>query len=159
MIHRSNQKVTFELVRNWNIWSAFINQPFAFFSCLILFLSGHLLLFIWFLFFPPQKYKKMWPQICEGKITRRDVSIYSNFPSGCPGRLWILLLWRHSRPAWARSCAACCRWPCFSRGVGLDDPQRSLPTTNILWFCDSAILWFPWKSITKLKVISQVLLV
>jgi len=24
-------------------------------------------------------------------------------------RLWILLLWRYSRPAWTRSCAACCR--------------------------------------------------
>jgi len=28
--------------------------------------------------------------------------------------------------------AACCRWPCFGRGVGLDDPQRSLPTPTIL---------------------------
>jgi len=42
-------------------------------------------------------------------------------------------------PAWTRSCAACCRRPCFSRGVGLDDPQRSLPTPNILWFCDSVL--------------------
>ena len=55
---------------------------------------------------------------------------------GCPGRLWSLLLWRYSSPAWTRSCAACCRWPCFGRGVGLDDPQSSLPTPNILWFCD-----------------------
>jgi len=23
------------------------------------------------------------------------------------------------RPAWTRSCAACCRWPCFGRRVGL----------------------------------------
>ena len=29
------------------------------------------------------------------------------------------------------------RWPCFGRGVGLDDPQRSLPNPTILWFCDS----------------------
>ena len=55
----------------------------------------------------------------------------------CPGRLWSLPLWRYSRPAWTRSCAAYCRWPCFSRGVGLDDPQRSLPTPTILWFCAS----------------------
>ena len=40
-------------------------------------------------------------------------------------------------PAWTRSCAACCRWPCFGRRVGLDDPQRSLPIPTILWFCDS----------------------
>ena len=61
--------------------------------------------------------------------------------TGCPGRLWSLLLWRYSRPAWTRSCAVCCRWPCFSRRIGLDDPQRSLPTPTILWFCDSVILW------------------
>jgi len=39
--------------------------------------------------------------------------------TGCPERLWILLLWRYSRPVWTRSCAACSRWPCFSRGLGL----------------------------------------
>ena len=59
--------------------------------------------------------------------------------TGCPGWLWSLLLWRYSRPAWTRSCAACCRWLCFSRRVGLDDPQRSLPAPTILWFCDSVI--------------------
>jgi len=29
--------------------------------------------------------------------------------TGCPGRLWSLLLWRYSRPAWTGSCAAYCR--------------------------------------------------
>jgi len=29
--------------------------------------------------------------------------------TGCPGRLWSVLLWRYSRPAWTRSCAAYCR--------------------------------------------------
>jgi len=53
-----------------------------------------------------------------------------------------LLLWRYSRPTWTRSCAACCRWPCFGRGVGPDDPQRFLPTPNILWFCDSVKMPF-----------------
>ena len=57
----------------------------------------------------------------------------------CLGGLWSLLLWKYSRPAWTRSCAVCCMWPCFGRGVGLDDPQRSLPTPNILGFCDSAL--------------------
>ena len=60
--------------------------------------------------------------------------------TGCPGRWWSLLLWRYSRPAWTRSSAACCRWLCFVGRVGLDDPQRSLPTPTILWFCDSVIL-------------------
>ena len=27
-------------------------------------------------------------------------------------------------------------WICFGRGVGLDDPQRSLPTPTILWVCE-----------------------
>ena len=51
------------------------------------------------------------------------------------------------RPAWTRSCAACSRWPCFDRGVGLHDPQRFLPTPNILWFCEKVKAWvlFLWK--------------
>ena len=56
--------------------------------------------------------------------------------TGCPRRLWSLLLWRYSRPTWTRSSPTYCRWPCFGRGVGLDDPQRSLPTPNVLWFCN-----------------------
>ena len=60
--------------------------------------------------------------------------------TGCPVRLWSLLLWRYSRPTWTRSCAACCRWPGFGRRIGLDDPQRSLPTPNILWFCEKHLL-------------------
>jgi len=35
--------------------------------------------------------------------------------TGCPGRLWSLLLWRYSSPAWTRCCAACSGWPCFVR--------------------------------------------
>jgi len=54
--------------------------------------------------------------------------------TGCPGRFWSLLLWRDSRPAWTRSSTSYCRWPWFGRRVGLDDPQRSLPTPTILWF-------------------------
>ena len=69
--------------------------------------------------------------------------------TGCPGRLWGLLLWRYSRPAWTRCSAACCRWPCFGRGVGLDDPQRSLPTPTILWFCNSvnSFVWTQYSSV------------
>ena len=56
---------------------------------------------------------------------------------------------KEAGPAWTRSCAACCRWPCFGRGVGLDDPQRSLPTPTC---CDSVILKFHWlHSTTGLK--------
>ena len=60
--------------------------------------------------------------------------------TGCPGRWWSLLLWSYLRPAWTRSSAACCRWPCFSRRVGLDGPQRSLRIPTILWFCDHRLM-------------------
>lgn len=40
--------------------------------------------------------------------------------------------WRYSKPhltqTWTRS-----RWPCFSSGVGLDDLQRFLATSAVLW--------------------------
>jgi len=54
--------------------------------------------------------------------------------TGCPEGLWILLLWRYSKPSWTRSCAACSGWPCFSKGVGLDDPRGPFQP---LTFCDS----------------------
>jgi len=34
-----------------------------------------------------------------------------------------------------------CNLPCFGRGVGPDDPQRSLPTPTILSFCE--FRWHP----------------
>ena len=73
--------------------------------------------------------------------------------TGCPGRLWIVLLWRYSRPAWKSCSVACCRWPSFGRRFGLDDPQRSLPTPNILWFCDS-VIYGNWNCICFMSVLS-----
>jgi len=69
--------------------------------------------------------------------------------TGCPGRLWSLLLWRYSTLAWTRSYAACCRQPCFGRRVELDDPQRSLPTSTILWFCDLKSNYYCYMSVLK----------
>ena len=76
-------------------------------------------------------------------IWRRISSLWGwrSTGTGCPGRLWSLLLWRYSRPTWTTSSTTYCRWPCFGRSVGLDDPQRSLPSPTILWFCDSVITW------------------
>ena len=55
------------------------------------------------------------------------------------GQVRRLQLCRHRflRPSCTRSCAACCRWPCFGRGVGPDAPHRSLPILTILWFCET----------------------
>jgi len=36
--------------------------------------------------------------------------------TGCPGGLWILLLWRYSSPAWMPNCAASCREPALQGG-------------------------------------------
>ena len=72
----------------------------------------------------------------EEVLSEHEEELLPSEGDGCPGRLWILLLWRYSRPTWARSCAACSGWPCFSGRVGLDDTQTSLPTSNILWICD-----------------------
>jgi len=62
--------------------------------------------------------------------------------TGCPERLWILLLWRYSRRSWTKTCATCSRWPCFGRRVELDDPQRSLTTPNFRWFLYASFLCF-----------------
>ena len=82
-----------------------------------------------------------WSRASSRWTWRRTSSLWGwlSIGTGCPGRLWSLLLWRYSRPTWTRSCAAWFRWPCFGRRVGLDDPQRSFPTPNILWFCDFVI--------------------
>ena len=66
--------------------------------------------------------------ICEG------TSSWWGWQSTGTGRLWILLPWRYSRPAWTPTCAAWCRGLC--RGIGLYDLWRSLPAPTILWFCD-----------------------
>ena len=82
------------------------------------------------------------------------------------GSTWPLAELDHcSSPAWTRSCAACCRWPCFSRRVGLGDPERSLPTPTILWFCDSVCFTshfhhkvsFPYSSFSPMSYQSQAL--
>ena len=56
--------------------------------------------------------------------------------------LWCLHPWRYPEAFWTQSWATGSRWLCWSRGVGPDYHHRSLPTSAILWFCDSVILWF-----------------
>ena len=91
-----------------------------------------------------------WSRGSSSWIWRRTSSLWGwrSTGTGCPGWWWSLLLWRYSRPAWTRSSAACCRWPCCGRRVGPDDPQRSLPTLTILWLCDS--LAFPTTAATMI---------
>jgi len=57
--------------------------------------------------------------------------------TGCPEGWWILLLWRYSKPAWTRSCAACSTWACFDRGLDQMIPRGPLQP---LPFCDSLII-------------------
>ena len=61
--------------------------------------------------------------------------------TGCPGRLWILLLWRYSRP----TCAACCRGPALQGGWAqwsLEVPSSPY-TSVILCFENGGVLNFP----------------
>lgn len=37
--------------------------------------------------------------------------------TGCPEKLWCLLLWRYTRPAWTLSCAIYCREPALAGGI------------------------------------------
>lgn len=54
--------------------------------------------------------------------------------------------------------AICCRWPCMSREVEPDDLQRSVPTSDISWFCDFRIMMLcslssvPWMFSSKLQI-------
>ena len=54
-----------------------------------------------------------------------------------PGMWRSLHPWRSSKAAWAQSWETYSRWSCLSGGVGPDDLQGSLTTSNILWFFDS----------------------
>jgi len=57
------------------------------------------------------------------------------YGTGCPERLWNLLLCRYSKLSWTFSCATHCREPALSAGLDLDGLQQSLPTPTVLWFC------------------------
>ena len=61
--------------------------------------------------------------ICVHKYQNSVTSIHLISSSHFPLLRTTLLCW--TSKAW------------LFLGVGLDDPQRSLPTPNILWFCDS----------------------
>jgi len=53
----------------------------------------------------------------------------------CPGMLWSLYPWRHSKAVWTWSWATGSRRPWLSEQVRPDDVWRSLPTSAVLWFC------------------------
>ena len=63
---------------------------------------------------------------CEGEkaleqISRRNWGGFQGYP----------------KAIWTWSWATMSKWLCLSRGVGSDDLQRSLPTSTILWCCES----------------------
>ena len=57
--------------------------------------------------------------------------------TGCPGRLWSVLLWTYSRPVWTPTCETCYR-ELFSRGL---DSVISRGPFQPPQFCESVILW------------------
>lgn len=71
---------------------------------------------------------------------------WSDTGTGCPERLWGC-----SKPCWT---ATCCRWPCPEQRLGLDQLQRCLPASGILWFSLCPLFFHFTPQITKLvKVI------
>lgn len=58
---------------------------------------------------------------------------YQNTETGCPKRLWRLLLWRYSRPIWMLTCANHCKEPVLVGGL---DSMISWDLFQPLWFCD-----------------------
>lgn len=73
---------------------------------------------------------------------RRYFSMWGwlNTGTSCPEILWSLHPSRYSRVHWIQSLATCSRWPLLVHRVGLEDLQRCLPTSIILWFCDLSLL-------------------
>lgn len=53
--------------------------------------------------------------------------------TGCPEGLQSLPPWRYWKDIWTRATGS--GWPCFRRGTGQDDLQKSLPQP----FCDTVI--------------------
>lgn len=64
---------------------------------------------------------------------------HSNTWTGCPERLWSHT---ESTPYW--KWAACSRWLCLSRKIGLVDLKSCLPTSTLLWSCGVQfhLIWF-----------------
>ena len=58
-----------------------------------------------------------------------------NFETGCPERLWSLHPWGYSESNWAQSWATGSSWAYLQQGPGLDDLQRLLRTSALLWLC------------------------
>jgi len=66
--------------------------------------------------------------------------------TGCPGRLWSLLLWRCSRPSWTPTRAACCRGPALQG----DRTQWSLEVPSSPY--NSVICWKGKKKTRAMKI-------
>lgn len=60
--------------------------------------------------------------------------------TGCPGSLWSLPLWTHSKEIWKCTWATGCKWSFLSRGIGPDNFQRSLLISTIKLFCDKPFI-------------------
>jgi len=72
--------------------------------------------------------------ICKGTSSQKG---WWSLGTGCPGRLWILLLWRYSRPTWMPTRAACCREPALQGGW----TQWSLEVPSNLYNSVICLIW------------------
>ena len=77
-----------------------------------------------------QHYQDKTACISGSKVFRGSTEHWKRLPGG----LWILLLWRYSRPAWTPTCAACCREPALQGGWTRSQEVSSYPYNYMtLW--------------------------
>ena len=58
---------------------------------------------------------------------------------GCLEMLWSLRAWKCSKCNWAQSWTTCSSSPCFNQMAEFNSLQRCLPTSAVLWFCNTSI--------------------
>lgn len=84
----------------------------------------------------PVKYKPKYKKLCLNIRNYNSFLLWrrSNSGAGCQERLWDLHSWRYSKHSSDQTPLAD---PASSKRVGLNDLQRSLTNSTILWLCDS----------------------
>lgn len=77
-------------------------------------------------------------------VNTTSTSVLSSWQStGTPWEAVESPHWRSPKASWTWPWVACFGWLFLSRVIGSDDHQRSFPTSTILWFCISVIMWSP----------------
>lgn len=69
------------------------------------------------------------------------VSVTMNCHRLCSEIMWSLCSWRYLKATWPCSWMTSSGWSCLSGELGPDDLHKSIPTSTILWFCVSPLIF------------------